>query len=79
MLSRQTPKFTDYLHPYTKSTQMNTSNDIDLNFRAFTDDRDTDFSVSMNAEHADDEKLMKLVNTWFTAIGANLTVRDNRN
>lgn len=55
---------------------MNTSNDIDLSFRCFTGDRDTDFSVSMNAEHADEKKLMQLVNTWFTAIGANLTVRD---
>jgi len=58
---------------------MNTSNDIDLSFRCFTGDRDTDFSVSMNAEHADEKKLMQLVNTWFTAIGANLTVRDTRN
>ena len=58
---------------------MNTSNVIDLIFRCFAGDRDTDFSVCMNAEHVDEEKLMQLVNTWFTAIGVNLTVRDTRN
>jgi hypothetical protein len=49
-------------------------NNIDLSFRSYGDNHDTDLSVNINGEHVDDAKLKKLINTWLKAIESNLTV-----
>ena len=57
---------------------MNTEkNNIDFNFRSYDDNHDTDINVSINGEHVDDAKIMKLLNTFLAAIGSNLVVREN--
>jgi hypothetical protein len=43
-------------------------NNVDLNFRSYNDNHDTDLNVSINGEHVDDEKLCKLLNTFLKAI-----------
>jgi hypothetical protein len=59
---------------------MNTEkNNVDLNFRSYNDNHDTDINVSINGEHVDDARLCKLLNTFLTAIGSSLVVQDNRN
>lgn len=59
---------------------MNTEkNNVDLNFRSYNDNHDTDINVSINGEHVDDARLCKLLNTFLTAIGSGLVVQDNRN
>lgn len=59
---------------------MNTEkNNVDLSFRSYTDNHDTDVSVNINGEHVDDAKLLKLINTWLKAIDSTLTVKDGRN
>ena len=50
---------------------MNTEkNNVDLNFRSYDDNHDTDVSVCINGEHVNDEKLCKLLNTYLKAIGS---------
>jgi len=59
---------------------MNTEkNNLDLNFRSYNDDHDTDISVCINGEHVDDKKLAKLLNTFLKAIESSLIVTDIRN
>jgi hypothetical protein len=59
---------------------MNTEkNNVDLSFRSYTDNHDTDVSVNINGEHVDDAKLIKLLTTWLKAIGSSLIVQDSRN
>ena len=59
---------------------MNTEkNNVDLSFRSYDDNHDTDLSISVNGEHVDDKKLGKLLNTFLTAIGSSLAVKDSRN
>jgi len=54
---------------------MNTEkNNVDLSFRSYNDNHDTDLSVSINGEHVDDAKLGKLLNTYLKAIGSDLVV-----
>ena len=54
---------------------MNTEkNSVDLGFRSYDDNHDTDLSVNINGEHVDDAKLRKLLNTFLTAIGSGLEV-----
>jgi hypothetical protein len=54
---------------------MNTEkNNVDLNFRSYNDNHDTDLNVSINGEHVDDFKLCKLLNTFLIAIDSKLTV-----
>jgi hypothetical protein len=54
---------------------MNTEkNNVDLSFRSYGDNHDTDLSVNINGEHVDDEKLKKLLNTFLKAIGSELEV-----
>lgn len=54
---------------------MNTEkNSIDLSFRSYGDNHDTDLSVNINGEHVDDAKLKKLINTWLIAIESELRV-----
>ena len=43
-------------------------NNVDLSFRAYNDNHDTDINVSINGEHVNDEKLCKMLNTWLRAI-----------
>ena len=55
-------------------------NYISLSFRADDEDtRDTDMSVSIDIENADDAKLLKTLNRWLKAIEADLVVQDTRN
>lgn len=59
---------------------MNTErNSVDLSFRSYGDNHDTDISVNINGEHVDDKKLLSLLNTWLRAIGSEITARDSRN
>ena len=59
---------------------MNTErNNIDLSFRSYGDNHDTEIQVNINGEHVDDKKIQKLMNTFLAAIGSSLTVQDGRN
>lgn len=50
-------------------------NYISFSYRADDEDtRETDMSVDINFENADDAKLAKRLNTWLTAIEADITV-----
>jgi hypothetical protein len=50
-------------------------NYISFSYRADDEDtRDTDMSVDINFENADDAKLAKRLNTWLRAIEADITV-----
>ena len=50
-------------------------NYISFSFRADDEDtRETDMSVDINFENADDAKLAKRLNTWLRAIEADLEV-----
>jgi hypothetical protein len=52
---------------------MNTErNNVDLSFRSYNDNHDTDLSININGEHVDDKKLCKLLNTYLKAIGSSL-------
>jgi hypothetical protein len=52
---------------------MNTEkNNVDLNFRSYDDNHDTDVSVCINGEHVNDDKLCKLINTYLKAIGSSV-------
>jgi hypothetical protein len=58
---------------------MNTEkNNVDLSFRSYNDNHDTDFSVSINGEHVDDEKLCKLLNTYLKAIDSSVVAQLQR-
>lgn len=54
-------------------------NSVDLNFRSYNDDHDTDLNVNVNSEHVDEHKLKKLLNVWLTAIGSTLVAVDSAN
>ena len=54
-------------------------NNVDLSFRSYGENHDTDISVNINGEHVDDTKLCKLLNTFLKAIDSDLIVRDGRN
>jgi hypothetical protein len=50
-------------------------NYISFSYRADDEDtRETDMSVDINFENADDAKLAKRLNTWLRAIEADITV-----
>ena len=56
---------------------MNTEkNNVDLNFRSYNDNHDTDVSVCITGEHVDDAKLCKLLNTYLKAIGSNVIAQN---
>jgi hypothetical protein len=58
---------------------MNTEkNNVDLSFRSYNDNHDTDLSVTINGEHVDDVKLCKLLNTYLKAIGSSVIAQVNR-
>lgn len=55
---------------------MNTEkNNVDLNFRSYDDNHDTDLSININGEHVDDVKLCKLLNTYLKAIGSSVVAQ----
>lgn len=55
---------------------MNTEkNNVDLNFRSYGDNHDTDLSININGEHVDDVKLCKLLNTYLKAIGSSVVAQ----
>jgi hypothetical protein len=54
-------------------------NNVDLSFRSYNDNHDTDLNVSINSEQVDDEKLKKLLNTWLVAIGSTLVAVNSAN
>lgn len=57
---------------------MNTNkNNISFDFRSMTDNHDTDVSVCINAENVNDEKIVKLLNTFLQAIGSECEVTLN--
>ena len=54
---------------------MNTEkNNVSLDFRSYSENHDTDINVSINGDHVDESRLIKMLNTWLKAIGANLVV-----
>ena len=58
---------------------MNTEkNNVDLNFRSYDDNHDTDLSININGEHVNDEKLCKLLNTYLKAIGSSVIAQVHR-
>ena len=58
---------------------MNTEkNNVDLNFRSYDDNHDTDLSININCEHVNDEKLCKLLNTYLKAIGSSVIAQVHR-
>jgi hypothetical protein len=55
---------------------MNTEkNNVDLNFRSYDDNHDTDVSVCITGEHVNDEKLCKLLNTYLKAVGSSVVAQ----
>ena len=58
---------------------MNTEkNNVDLGFRSYNDNHDTDLSININGEHVNDEKLCKLLNTYLKAIGSSVIAQVHR-
>lgn len=51
---------------------MNARNDVDLDFRNYTENRDTDVRINIQVENVDDTKLCQILNTWLGAIGSNI-------
>lgn len=57
---------------------MQSPNTVSLDFRSYDEDsRDTEIEVNINAEGVNDSKLMRVLNTWLTAIDAKLKVVPN--
>ena len=58
---------------------MNTEkNNVDLGFRSYNDNHDTDLSININGEHVNDDKLCKLLNTYLKAIGSSVVAQVQR-
>ena len=58
---------------------MNTEkNNVDLGFRSYNDNHDTDLSININGEHVNDDKLCKLLNTYLKAIGSSVVAQVHR-
>ena len=58
---------------------MNTEkNNVDLSFRSYNDNHDTDLSININGEHVNDDKLCKLLNTYLKAIGSSVVAQVHR-
>ena len=57
---------------------MNTEkNNVSLNFRSYTDNHDTEMSVSIDGDNVDLVQLAKLLDTYLGAIGAKITLNVN--
>ena len=58
---------------------MNTEkNNVDLGFRSYNENHDTDLSININGEHVNDDKLCKLLNTYLKAIGSSVVAQVQR-
>ena len=58
---------------------MNTEkNNVDLGFRSYNENHDTDLSININGEHVNDDKLCKLLNTYLKAIGSSVVAQVHR-
>ena len=58
---------------------MNTrENQVELSFRSFKGDRETEFRVDMESENVNETELIRLLNAWLTAIGSTIVVREQR-
>ena len=58
---------------------MNTEkNNVDLVFRSYNENHDTDLSININGEHVNDDKLCKLLNTYLNAIGSSVVAQVHR-
>ena len=55
-------------------------NNVSFDYRLYEEQsHDTDFSVNLNAENVDDNKLCKLLNTFLKSIDSKLVVQNSRN
>jgi hypothetical protein len=58
---------------------MNTQeNQVELSFRSYKHDRETEISVDMESENVTEVELIRLLNAWLTAIGSSIVVREQR-
>ena len=58
---------------------MNTrENQVELSFRSYKHDRDTEIRVDMESENVTEVELIRLLNAWLTAIGSTIVVREQR-
>ena len=58
---------------------MNTKeNQVDLSFRSYKNDRETEIRVDMESENVNEIELVRLLNAWLTAIGSSIIVREQR-
>jgi hypothetical protein len=58
---------------------MNTKeNQVDLSFRSYKNDRETEIRVDMESENVNETELVRLLNAWLTAIGSSIVVREQR-
>jgi hypothetical protein len=58
---------------------MNTKeNQVDLSFRSYKGDRETEIRVDMESENVSETELVRLLNAWLTAIGSSIVVREQR-
>ena len=53
-------------------------NQVDLSFRSYKNDRETEIRVDMESENVNEIELIRLLNAWLTSIGANIVVREQR-
>ena len=58
---------------------MNTrENQVELSFRSYKHDRETEIRVDMESENVSEIELIRLLNAWLAAIGSNVVVREQR-
>jgi hypothetical protein len=58
---------------------MNTQeNQVELSFRSYKHDRETEIRVDMESENVTEVELIRLLNAWLTAIGSSIVVREQR-
>lgn len=53
-------------------------NQVDLSFRSYKNDRETEIRVDMESENVNETELVRLLNAWLTAIGSSIVVREQR-
>ena len=53
-------------------------NQVELSFRSYKNDRETEIRVDMESENVNEIELIRLLNAWLTSIGANIVVREQR-
>jgi hypothetical protein len=53
-------------------------NQVELSFRSYKNDRETEIRVDMESENVNETELVRLLNAWLTAIGSSIVVREQR-